>query len=91
MDWKAEFQQWVAEQPAHIQAMAREFPIASVFHQPDGMTAWLLGYTDAEELVLTCVNPHENYDAARDARFYLDVNVVRAAVAAARDINARRH
>lgn len=74
--------EWVATRPATVQALLKEFPPGSIFHEPDGGKAWLIGYTESDELILTRSNPYVDWEAANTARFFCDAQLVREGIQA---------
>jgi hypothetical protein len=65
------FEGWLASKPPHIVALAREFPLGSIFREPTGRTFHLVGYTDAGNLIVSEVDPFKDYDGAMAAKQFL--------------------
>jgi hypothetical protein len=86
------FEAWLASRPACVQALAKEFTIGTHVHEPGNSIAWLIGYTESDELIFSRVNPYQNWKGAVDARFYVDAQDLRDFIAAAKDCtDARIH
>lgn len=61
--FQANWEAWLSARPACVQALAREFPIWMVFNTPEGQM-WVMGYTESDEVLLTPIDPREDYDGA---------------------------
>ena len=61
---------WLASRPPHIQAMAKKFPMDSVF-LIYGVKHYLLGYTEDEMLILSSTPPNENYEKAIETKIFV--------------------
>lgn len=70
---------WLADRPACVRALFVEFPIGSEFYDCTGTRAWLIGYTERDELILSRVSPYLDWQAAVNARFLCEAKKVRAA------------
>lgn len=73
-----EFEEWVASRPPSVQALMAEFAMGS-HYIIDGELHHLIGFTEDDKLILSTVDPAEDYDGALDARVYLCAEHVRAA------------
>lgn len=71
--WEA----WLATRPPCVQALARRFPAGEQVVIGDHGRSWIIGYTESDELILSAVDPFQNFDAAREARFYVHASCVR--------------
>lgn len=76
MSRQEEWESWVASRPPCVQALAREFPVGTMFIEPTGF-AWVIGYTEGDELILSRENPFVDWGRAVAARFYCDLDHVR--------------
>lgn len=54
---------WLKTRPESVQKLAEEFPIGSVL-EVEGEPWHLLGYTEADELIVSPLSPFVDYDAA---------------------------
>ena len=64
-----DIQTWIATRPECVQEMARKFPHGSAVMMPEGRTAWLVGWSEPDSLLLSFTSPHEDYDRAVKERF----------------------
>lgn len=58
-DWAA----WLATLPASVQALAAEFPLGTTVVL-EGVCHFLLGYTEGNMLLVSPIDPGENYEGA---------------------------
>lgn len=65
---EGDYMGWLADRPACVQALAKRHPIGGLY-EVRGKDHWLIGYNEANLLVLTPVNPHEDLDGAYSADF----------------------
>lgn len=68
---------WLATRPASVQKLAAEFPLDSVF-DVKGVTMFLCGYTEGDQLIVSPVNPNVDYEGAYAKRTRLCVSHVRS-------------
>lgn len=71
---------WVASLPSKVQALAGEFPLGTEY-APRGVSAWLIGYTEWDELVLSRVNPYLHWQQAVAERFFCPAQLLRDLIA----------
>lgn len=64
-------EEWLASRPECVQALAKEFPMHSRFQMGDGPILYLCGYTEDDHLIVSPLNPWEDYERAISERFYL--------------------
>jgi hypothetical protein len=57
------FQQWIATRPESVQRLAKEFPLDTKFYIR-GTLYYVLGYTEDDRLIVSTINPFEDYDRA---------------------------
>ncbi len=60
-------QRWLATRPASVKQLAREFPPGTTFLIND-VTMWVVGYTENDHLIVSHIDPHENYQEATKQR-----------------------
>jgi hypothetical protein len=63
-------EEWLASRPACVQALAREFPVGSKL-EIHGTVMHLIGYTEADRLIVTPLNPRKDFAAAVAAQEYV--------------------
>jgi hypothetical protein len=61
---------WLSTRPQEVQALAREFPPGMEVAFGDA-TIFVLGYCEGDTLIVTPVDPHEDYNGAYEAREHL--------------------
>ena len=75
------FQAWLKTRPHCVQDLAREFPpMTRVL--VDGVMLRVFGYTEDDMLIVSRVNPVEDYDGAMEAKELLCAKHLRDAVEA---------
>ena len=62
--------QWLATRPECVQKLAVEFPPNTVVGQPSG-NHWVIGWTEDDKLIISGINPNENYEGAMANKKYL--------------------
>lgn len=72
--WEA----WLATRPECVRKLAAEFPLGTEI-EINGVPHWLLGYTENDMLIISPINPGEDYDGACQAREWICAGHVRAA------------
>lgn len=80
MNAKLAFKRWLRTRPKCVQLLAAEFPIETTV-EIDGEKHWVMGWTEGDQLIITPVDPVEDYDGAFEARTYLCAGHLRATVA----------
>lgn len=70
---------WLKTRPECVQKLAIEFPFGSIFIH-DEKRLYLLGYTENDSLVVSEVDPFDDYDGARESQSYLCADHVRLGV-----------
>jgi hypothetical protein len=63
MDRIAAWEQWVRTRPRSVQALARHYPLGTVFTL-HGQVYWLVGYREPDGLYVSLTNPAEDYAQA---------------------------
>lgn len=66
----ASFEEWLESRPVCVQELAREFPFGSTITDVTGQTAFVLGYTEHDALILSMVDPNVDYDGSYESRFH---------------------
>jgi hypothetical protein len=66
----AELCDWLKTRPESVQKLAMEFPLGTEV-AVNGEHLYLLGWTEGDSLIMSKIDPSEDYDAAYDARTYL--------------------
>jgi hypothetical protein len=64
--WEA----WIASRPPCVQKLARQFPITTTV-EIDGTLHYLIGYTENNMLILTPINPVDDYEQAHAEKIYV--------------------
>ena len=64
--WEA----WLATRPECVRKLAAEFPLGTEM-DINGVIYYLIGYTENDMLIISNVNPWENYDQAYAARCHI--------------------
>ena len=67
---------WLATCSPEARVLAREFPPGTRF-EIEGQTWHLIGYTTEDELIVSSIDPREDFDGAHRARGYLSAAQVR--------------
>jgi hypothetical protein len=65
-----EFDRWLASRPESVQRLAAKFPIGTRVIL-DNQVHWLLGYTEDDKLIISPVDPNEDYDRSKRVRTYI--------------------
>lgn len=60
--------EWLKTLPESVRKLAAEFPLGMLLEGPNGEAWHLIGYTEDDMLIITPVNPGEDYDAAKEQR-----------------------
>ena len=71
-------EKWLAERPESVRKLAEEFPINTTVLL-DGDLAYIMGYTEGDELIFSFIDPRKNYEKAVAERFLLCAKHVREA------------
>ena len=71
-------QAWIASRPECVQKLAQEFPLGTLITDENETRYFLIGYTEDDRLIISPVDPHEDYDRARDERSYICAEHLRA-------------
>ena len=61
---------WLKTRPEAVQKLASEFPLGMVI-DVDGHVHYLMGYTEGDELIISPINPFDDYGAAHKERMIL--------------------
>ncbi len=61
---------WVRSRPECVQKLIEEFPIASIL-RVDGELFYLIGWNEDDSLIISPVDPAEDYDGAIAVKEYL--------------------
>jgi hypothetical protein len=61
---------WIASRPESVRKLAAEFPIESRLDTPDG-PMWIIGYTEDDFLIISPINPFDDYDGAHEQKRYV--------------------
>lgn len=63
--------EWLKTRPECVQKLAAEFPIGSVFQVDGKPPLYLLGWTEEDTIIVSEIDPCEDYEAAHEAKQYL--------------------
>jgi hypothetical protein len=72
------WEEWIASRPECVQRLAREFPVGITL-AIHGSRYYLLGYNESDMLLVSKINPREDYDGALAATEYIHADCVRKA------------
>lgn len=61
---------WLASRPECVQKLAAQFSFDAEYII-DGTSYYLLGYTEQDKLILSPIDPNQNYDAAMSNKIYV--------------------
>ena len=61
---------WLKTRPPSVQALAEKFPCGSHWHVA-GKVYWLIGYTEDDCLIVSQIDPYEDYDRAVQMKEYV--------------------
>jgi hypothetical protein len=64
------FVEWLKTRPECVQKLAEEFPLGSKIDVA-GIVHYLIGYTEDDRLVISPIDPSEDYDASYELREHL--------------------
>lgn len=81
-----ELGEWLKGKSAGVQLLALEFPAGTTFLNRDGILLWLVGATDTDALLMSPIDPHEDYDAASASYVRVGASDVRKANSAAANL-----
>lgn len=70
-DRKETLRLWLESRPESVQKLAAEFPMGSTFDVPGKGKFWLLGYNEEDMLIVSRVDPCEDWIKANEGREYL--------------------
>jgi hypothetical protein len=76
-EWTPEFRAWVDSRPEGVRKLCYEFPLGSIIVL-DGLDHHLLGYNESDMLILSPIDPYEDYDGANENAVYLCAEHIRA-------------
>lgn len=62
--------EWIASKPECVRKLIDEFPPFSVFAL-DGVTWYLIGWTESDRLIVSRVDPHVDYETAMASREHI--------------------
>ena len=62
--------EWFKTRPPEVQALIREFPLNTAVKTEEGLL-YLIGYTEGDELLMSPVDPREDYDSALEEKVYI--------------------
>lgn len=62
-------EEWLLTRPECVQQLAKEFPIGSTF-DIDGETFHLIGWTEGDALIVSKIDPAEDYEWALECKEY---------------------
>lgn len=79
-------EKWLATKPPHVAALMREFNPSTAYQLGDGTILYVIGIGEGavpgeEAVLLTPINPNEDYTAAVKAVFPVDPASLRKAIA----------
>lgn len=74
------WEEWLSGRPPEVQALAREFPINTVFNF-GAVRMWIIGYTEGDEIIVSPIDPRGAYQAAIQQRTFLHAQCIRDAMA----------
>lgn len=64
------FDEWLASRPECVRKLADRYPIGTTFDL-DGELHYLLGYTENDMLIVSLIDPSEDYDGANENKRYV--------------------
>lgn len=70
-------EEWLKTRPECVQKLAAEFPHGSRFQTPSGEILYLVGYTEHDSLVVSHIDPFEDYPAALNNKKYIHAECAR--------------
>lgn len=65
-----QFDTWLATRPPQIQALAKRFPLGTVINN-SGSLMYLIGYNEGEALIVSPVDPSQDYEGSLKAKQYI--------------------
>jgi hypothetical protein len=71
------FRRWLATRPVCVRKLAAEFPLDTRL-DVKGVTMWLVGYTEGDELLVSPINPNVDYEGSYAERTRLCASHVRS-------------
>lgn len=71
-------ERWLATRPESVRKLAAEFPLGTTF-LIKGERFYLLGYNENDMIIISKINPHEEYDEALANKEYVCAEHVRTA------------
>lgn len=63
------YQEWFNSRPPQVQKLALEFPAGTTF-DVKGVKHWVLGFTGNDYLLLSPIDPNEDYEGAYEAKIF---------------------
>jgi hypothetical protein len=72
-----EFEAWLETRPQSVQRLAREFPLGTCVRVPEGLL-YLLGWTEFDQLIVSPINPSDDYDGANGDKRYINADDLRS-------------
>jgi hypothetical protein len=69
-DFEKEYEKWMESRPECVQELAKRFPIHSRFVIEDTVY-FLIGYNEDDSLIVSKINPNEDYDKAIETKEYI--------------------
>lgn len=78
-----DFEEWLSTRPQIIRDLAREFPIPDSY-VIEGRQMWVMGWNEANLVLLTPICPAHDYEAARAACVHVHAECLRDALRGSR-------
>jgi hypothetical protein len=64
------FQEWLATRPECVQKLAARHRLGARYNV-DGVTHWLIGYTENDMIIVSPIDPSVDYDGANENRVHI--------------------
>lgn len=65
------YKDWLKTRPKSVQKLAAEFPLGSECEGRNGEILFIIGYTEDDAIVLTPINPSDDYESACAQRVHV--------------------
>lgn len=64
------YAEWLATRPECVQKLAAEFPLGMPI-VVDGVEHWVIGYNESDMLLISPLNPADDFEGSKAAKAYL--------------------
>lgn len=75
------YAEWLATRPESVRKLHEEFKDIRGFLQPNGRIYYIIGYTEGDEVLVSPIDPREDFDGAIDTKVPLCASHLREAIA----------